>query len=207
MSRLCADGIAMRSFRRCERAAEDGFTYLTVLFAVVLIGLALAAAASVWDTASKREKEMELLFVGQQFRAAIDSYYNASPPAAQEFPRSLDSLLIDKRFPQPVRHLRRIYVDPVTGDRDWGLIKLGDRIIGVHSRSLAEPLKQAGFSGEQASFQSASTYADWTFVAKAVSAPGLPASPPRSPAPGAGPPGNAAASAQPPLTGTPASNK
>jgi type II secretory pathway pseudopilin PulG len=195
----------MRPFRRCEQAAEAGFTYLTVLFAVVLMGLALAAAASVWDTASKREREVELLFVGQQFRAAIDSYYNASPAAAREFPRSLDDLLIDKRFPQPVRHLRRIYVDPVTGDRDWGLIKLGDRIVGVHSRSLGEPLKQAGFIGEQASFQSTSTYADWKFVAKAVTATGLPASPPQLPASGAGPPGSAAASAQPLPTGAPAS--
>lgn len=190
----------MRSFHRYKRGAEAGFTYLAMLFAVVLMGLALAAAANVWDTASKREKEVELLFVGQQFRTAIDSYYNASPRAAKEFPRSLDDLLIDKRFPQSVRHLRRIYVDPVTGEREWGLVKLGDRIVGVHSRSSSEPLKQGGFSAELASFQSASTYADWKFVARAVSELAPPASAPQLSVPGAGLPGNAAAPTQPPLT-------
>jgi type II secretory pathway pseudopilin PulG len=190
----------MRSLRRYDRAAEGGFTYLAMLFAVVLMGLALAAAANVWDTASKRDKEVELLFVGLQFRTAIDSYYNASPGAAKEFPRSLDELLIDKRFPQSVRHLRRIYIDPLTGDRDWGLVKLGDRIVGVHSRALGEPLKQAGFAAELASFESASTYADWKFVARAVSALGPPPSAPQLPMPGAGPPGNAAAPMQSPLT-------
>jgi len=190
----------MRSLRRYDRADEGGFTYLAMLFAVVLMGLALAAAANVWDTASKRDKEVELLFVGQQFRTAIDSYYNASPGAAKEFPRSLDELLIDKRFPQSVRHLRRIYIDPLTGDRDWGLVKLGDRIVGVHSNALGEPLKQTGFAAELASFQSASTYADWKFVARAVSALGPPASAPQPRVPGAGPPANVAAPTQSPLT-------
>ncbi len=55
--------------------SQRGFTYLVVLFAVALIGLALAGTATVWTTAAKRMREQELLWVGGQFRLAIQRYY------------------------------------------------------------------------------------------------------------------------------------
>src|SRR5882762_9298819 len=51
-----------------------GFTYLTVLFIVAILMGGLALVGEVWDTWAKREKEADLLFVGNQYRRAIQLY-------------------------------------------------------------------------------------------------------------------------------------
>ena len=56
-----------------------------MLFAVALIGILLAAAGQVWRTEALREKEKELLFVGEQFRQAIGSYYENSPGVPRRY--------------------------------------------------------------------------------------------------------------------------
>ena len=55
---------------------EKGFILLWALFAVALAGIVLAGTGQVWQATSQREKEKELLFVGDQFRQAFMSYYN-----------------------------------------------------------------------------------------------------------------------------------
>ena len=119
-----------------HRPPQAGFALLALLLIVALSGLALASAAQVWSTASRRDKEVELLRMGMEFRDAIRSYVISSP-GAQQFPTRLEDLLLDPRFPSVKRHLRRIYADPLTGVPDWGLIRSGDAIIGVHSRPRA----------------------------------------------------------------------
>ena len=51
--------------------SEAGFTYIGILLAMALFGVALAATGDVWRTAAQREREQELLFVGSQFRSAF----------------------------------------------------------------------------------------------------------------------------------------
>jgi type II secretory pathway pseudopilin PulG len=139
-----------------------GFTYLALLFAVAVMGLALAGAGQVWQTAAKREKERELLFIGNQFREAIGRYYEASP-GVKQYPVKLEDLVEDKRFPKSKRHLRKIYVDPMTASKDWGLVVQQGRITGVHSRSTERPLKTGNFSKADAAFEGSETYAAWRF--------------------------------------------
>lgn len=67
------DGNKPAGLRRLPRVG--GFTYLAVLAMIAIIGIALAVTGEVWHIALKREKERELLFVGDQFRRAINSYY------------------------------------------------------------------------------------------------------------------------------------
>ena len=55
---------------------------------------------------------------GNAYQAAIASYYKKD----QRYPASLEALLEDKRYPMPVRHLRKLYADPMTGEPDWMLI-------------------------------------------------------------------------------------
>jgi len=117
--------------------------------------------ATVWQTIVQREREVELLFVGEQFSRAIESYYRQSPGGPQ-LPRSLDDLLLDERFPMVRRHLRRIYRDPMTGSTEWGLVRLGDRIAGIHSLSKDQPIKSAGL--DRPGFAEAKSYEDWKFV-------------------------------------------
>ncbi len=146
-------------------APQRGFTYIGLLIAVAIIGAALATAGTVWHTAQQRERERELLFVGDQIRQAIGHYYNASGGPAKQFPQSLDDLLRDPRQPGVVRYLRKLYYDPITGTTDWGLVKdAGDRIMGVFSLSEKQPIKQANFSTADEEFEGKEKYSEWTFA-------------------------------------------
>lgn len=148
------------------RTGEQGFTYLGVLFLVMLMGMALAGAGQLWSTTSQRARERDLLWVGSQYAQALRSYYRASPGVAQ-YPATLEDLLEDNRFPQTVRHLRKLYPDPLTGDSDWGLIHSFDgRIAGIYSQSRRTPMKQAHFPAQWVEFEGMGSYADWRFVAE-----------------------------------------
>lgn len=148
---------------RCKRMF--GFTYIGLLFALAILGFAVATAGTVWTTAAKREREQQLLWVGGQFRRAIAGYYTNGPPGVREFPRDLADLLEDRRGPVVRRHLRQLYPDPVTGNFDWQIVRLPDAsIIGVASNSTQEPLKRVGFTEADSTFENASCYCDWRFV-------------------------------------------
>lgn len=145
---------------------QQGFTLLAVLFLVAVLGVGMAALGLVWETAARREKEAQLLFVGDQYRRAIESYHRATPGGTRQYPKRLQDLLLDRRFPQTVRHLRRLYADPVTGSPEWGLVKEGEGIIGVHSLSADAPMKQAGFPRVYEAFAEAASLGDWVFQAR-----------------------------------------
>jgi len=154
-------------FERGQRLSkrQTGFTLLGLLFLVAVLGLGLAALGSVWSTLNQREKEAELLFIGDQYRRALISYYRLGPGLDKHYPKKLADLLRDPRFPNTVRHLRRFWPDPISGG-DWALLRDEEGgIKGVHSTSTATPRKTAGFSRENAAFEGASQYADWAFVA------------------------------------------
>lgn len=99
---------------------ENGFVYLWALFAVVLAGIVMAGTGQMWQTKSKRDKEAELMFIGEQFRKAIMSYHNSGN---KQYPDSLEDLLKDDRSPNIKRHLRKIYTDPITNTTEWGLVE------------------------------------------------------------------------------------
>ena len=152
--------MTMRRTRIRRRAG--GFTYLTILIVVALMGVGLALSGEVWHTAALREREAALLHVGEQYRQAIGRYYLAGP---RQYPRALADLLKDSRKPGVERYLRRLYPDPITNSDDWGLVKAPDGgIMGVHSRAEGRPIKEANFPPALAGFEGAKRYADWKFV-------------------------------------------
>jgi type II secretory pathway pseudopilin PulG len=144
--------------------AQSGFTYLTVMFAVVLLGLAASVAAHQWKTVVKREKEAELLFRGGEIRRAIFAYCATSRPGMMHCPSSLDDLLKDPGSPTGRRYIRRVYKDPISND-DWELIKTKDDnyILGVHSKSEEVPLKTGDFPPEYKDFEGKGKYSEWIF--------------------------------------------
>lgn len=142
---------------------QHGFGLVFALFLVAMLALTMLAAAGVATTEMKRDRERELLFVGDQYRRAIRDYYLALP-GQQHYPPSLQDLIQDPRFPQTVRHLREAYADPVSGEpmreiRD----PLDHGIVGVYSPAPGEPLKVAGFPEQDRDFTGAKQYADWRF--------------------------------------------
>ncbi len=154
------------STQRVRSAAhpfESGFTYLGILLAVAFLGIALAAAGTLWSFAAQREREAQLLYVGDQYRSAIAHYY-ASGPVAHRLPQSLEELLEDQRSPLPRRYLRQLYADPMTGRADWQLIRDPDGgIFGVASSSSGIPLKKANFTGQDVEFAGSDCYCNWRF--------------------------------------------
>lgn len=154
----------MRSGRR---APGNGFTYVVVLAWVALVGIGLAITGELWRTAAQREREAQLLFIGEEFRRALNSYYEQSP-GVQRFPTSLSALLRDERYPTVRRHLRRMYVDPMTGKAEWGLVRQPEGgIVGIFSLSTAQPLRTGNFSGANEGYAGSRKYSEWVFRADA----------------------------------------
>jgi type II secretory pathway pseudopilin PulG len=143
---------------------QRGFTYMGVLMVMVISGIAMAGAGLVWHQQTQRVKEQELMFVGEAIRQAIRSYYQPDPNGLQQYPPSLEALLLDDRYPVIKRHLRQLYLDPITRSADWGLIKQQDRIIGLYSLSRQKPLKQTDFPSKYENFSGAKSYQQWQFV-------------------------------------------
>lgn len=142
--------------------SSEGYTYLVMLAVVVIMGISAEATTHLTSTILKREKEQELLFRGQAYIKAIESYY-LSGKTIKSFPQSLDDLIKDSRYLQR-KHIRKIYPDPFTKKADWVLIKnkLG-RITGVASSSEDIPLKTSNFPVGLEIFEEAKTYSQWRF--------------------------------------------
>lgn len=143
---------------------EQGVAYLTLLIAVAVVGIGLAATGIVWSEASQREKERELLFVGEQFRRAIQQYYE-SGILEKKYPQTLDVLLHDPRFPGIRRYLRRIYRDPMSGTTQWGLLRAPDGgIMGVFSpRQDVTARRQTNFPVQIAGLEGKVRTSEWVF--------------------------------------------
>ncbi len=156
----------MAAFMPSGSAAEAGFTYLGVLLLIAVTGIALGSTVTLWSTVAQRERERDLLWVGSQYAQALRSYYRSSPGLAQ-YPQTLEELLEDPRYPNPKRHIRQLYSDPITGSDAWGLVRSIDgRITGVYSESQEAPLKQTGFAAQWSDFEGLTHYSDWQFVAE-----------------------------------------
>ena len=109
---------------------ENGAMLLTILVAVVAVGLAAGIAGTTWQTITQRSREADLLWRGDQYRKAIESYYLQSHGGAKLFPGSLDALIKDPRSLAPLRHIRQVYKDPMTGE-DFVLVKQGGKILSI----------------------------------------------------------------------------
>jgi len=139
---------------------QKGFTLMGAMIMVAAMGAGLAVYGQMASHAAQREKEAELLFRGNQYRQAIESYYKKD----QKYPRALAELLEDRRYPNPAHHLRKLHADPITGRPEWGLMEApGGGIMGVYSKSEEAPIKTGGFTLANKTFADAKRYADWQF--------------------------------------------
>ena len=162
-----------------SKPLEKGSIYIWMLFTVTIAGILLAETGQIWQFKTQREKEKELLLVGEQFRQAVMSYYNSDIGGEKKYPKSLEDLILDRRGAKPERHLRKIFIDPMTKDIEWGLVEepMPDQenssvsisrsdlgIIGVFSLSEQAPIKIENFPEHYSNFAEANTYQDWQFV-------------------------------------------
>lgn len=144
---------------------QAGFTYLTILFAIAVAGVVLAKTGIDWSQSSQRDRENELLFVGDQYRRAIALYYERTPGAVKHYPKKLSDLLTDTRYNPPQRYLRKLYRDPILNQDQWGIIAGPDGgIMGVHSMSEEVTIKSAGFGYQNRDIEGKTQYSSWRFI-------------------------------------------
>jgi type II secretory pathway pseudopilin PulG len=185
---------------RGPRTTQRGFGYVGLLILVLLMTSSMALVGPTWQVAAQREKERELLFVGNEYRRAIAAYARDGGGERGGYPGQLEDLLKDPRVPATRRYLRKIYPDPMTNSQEWGLVRRPDGgIIGLYSRSELAPLKRSGFRGADRDFEGKEKYSDWVFGSR-LPPPGqqLPDQGPGSQPPGGQPPGSQPPGSQPP---------
>jgi general secretion pathway protein G len=112
-----------------RKAGEQGLTLVELIITVAILAILASAAAPIARFEVKREKERELRYDLWMMRKAIDGYKDAADKGAiqtkidsQNYPPDLETLVkgVDIQG-KKVRFLRRIPVDPMTGNTDWGL--------------------------------------------------------------------------------------
>ena len=153
-----------------RRQAEQGFALLFIF--VLMAGIAVAMLMQLPRVAFETQREREELLIerGEQYQRAIGLYVKQM----KRYPQKLEDLLKDSRVPVTLRHLRRIYRDPITGGAQWGVVEAPEGgIMGVYSLSEEPPVKTGGFSKANQAFDGAEKYSDWKFTY----APAVPASP------------------------------
>jgi type II secretory pathway pseudopilin PulG len=164
--------------RSTVRSRQGGFTYLGLIVLVTVIGMVGAATLKIDSLLRRAAAEEELLSIGAEFSAALASYAAATPQGQLQQPPTLQELLKDPRSPALRRHLRKIFIDPVTGTAEWGIVYVGDRagILGVYSLSQARPLKIGNFDARFPGFDNKQHLSDWKFTAALM--PVAPVAPP-----------------------------
>ena len=157
---------------------EGGFTYLGLIILVTIIGLAAASTLRVGAIVQRRQAEQELLQIGNEYINALKGYAASTPAGKSTLPERLEDLVLDPRYPNKRRYLRRIYIDPLTGKNEWGLVHgttpTGTGIIGIYSLSEAVPVKSDNFDPVFDGFKGKKSYAEWVFAYRppaAVTAP------------------------------------
>jgi type II secretory pathway pseudopilin PulG len=144
---------------------QRGFTLLAVMAAMFLLALGTQKVMFMLSQQAQREREAELLQVGAAFAQAIGAYYESSPGTVKRWPANLNDLVDDKRFVGMRRHLRRVYMDPITRSEEWGLVRASDGgIEGVYSLSDASPIRSGALTVGDLRLPAASRYTDWQFV-------------------------------------------
>ena len=145
--------------------SQNGFTFIALLFVLLLFGLGSVTFARYWSEIQRRDRETEWLRVGSLYAAAIADYYLASPGSVKQYPRRLEELTEDNRFVGLRRHLRRVYGDPLLSGAGWEVLREPQGgIFGVRSISNHPPLRQVNFGPWVQLRGAPQKYADIEFV-------------------------------------------
>jgi general secretion pathway protein G len=114
---------------------QEGFTYIELIVASMILTILAAAIIPVASVSSKRTKEAELRSALRTIRTAIDEYKRAVDLGliggtdielgSEGYPTKLEVLVEGvTRVGTPgtkLKFLRRIPVDPMTKNTDWGM--------------------------------------------------------------------------------------
>jgi general secretion pathway protein G len=121
--------------RRLPWRRQSGVTLLEMIVVITILLIMMGAAVPVLKVSVRRQREMELRRDLWEMRAAIDRYKDAADKNAfqqklgsEGYPPDMDTLVngVEVAGGKKLRFLRRIPVDPMTGNTDWGLRSMQD---------------------------------------------------------------------------------
>jgi type II secretory pathway pseudopilin PulG len=144
---------------------QRGFTYLWLLAAVAVIGIAMSTVGPLWAQQRQREREAELTRIGMIYVNALEDYYRMSSGSTPHFPAAPEELLLDLRFNANIRHLRQFYDDPVAPGQPLVWIRNErNELVGVRSASIDKPLRQVTWTDGRHTVPAGEHYSDWIFL-------------------------------------------
>jgi general secretion pathway protein G len=121
--------------RRFLTGRQSGVTLLEMIVVITILLIMMGAAVPVLKVSVRRQREVELRRDLWEMRAAIDRYKDAADKNAfqqklgsEGYPPDMDTLVngVEVAGGKKLRFLRRIPVDPMTGNTDWGLRSMQD---------------------------------------------------------------------------------
>ena len=121
--------------RRLLDRQQTGVTLLEMIVVITILLILMGAAVPVVKVSVRRQREVELRRDLWEMRAAIDRYKDAADKNAfqqklgsEGYPPDMDTLVngVEIAGGKKLRFLRRIPVDPMTGNTDWGLRSMQD---------------------------------------------------------------------------------
>ena len=114
---------------------RKGFTLIEMIVVITILLILMGAAVPVVRLTVVRQRETELRRDLWEMRSAIDKYKDAADRnmftqklGSEGYPPDLDTLVngVDIAGGKKLKFLRRIPVDPMTGNTDWGLRSMQD---------------------------------------------------------------------------------
>lgn len=141
-----------------KRKNQHGFTLIELIVATAILLALSGLVIPLARVQIKRARERELRAALWQMRDAIDRYKDAADRGAfqikvgsEGYPPDLDTLVngVDVGG-KKLKFLRRIPIDPMTGNTDWGLRSMqddpdsdswsGDNVFDVYTKSTGTAL-------------------------------------------------------------------
>jgi general secretion pathway protein G len=134
-------GGALRVLRQAS-SRESGYSFVELLMVAAIVLVLATAVLPLSRVGIQRQKEVELRRVLREMRTAIDRYKDAADlqqisnleiePDDMGYPPDLETLVkgatkAGDATQGKLRFLRRIPVDPMTGEAEWGLRSYQDR--------------------------------------------------------------------------------
>src|SRR5215467_6444227 len=100
-----------------RRSDERGFAMLLVFLMAACIGISLYMEIPRVSFESQRAKEQLLIERGEQYKRAIQVFVRTN----KKYPGSIQELESFNNH----RYLRKQYIDPMTGKKEWRLVHIG----------------------------------------------------------------------------------
>jgi len=144
---------------------QGGYTYIGLLILVAVTATLSAGLLRTGAVVQRHLAEDALLEAGSELGNALFSYARATPGGQNPRPQRIQDLLRDPRFPKVVlRHLRRVPLDPMTGQERWGEV-LSDSAPGIDAFYSLSSLQteRTTFKPKYADFADKRYYREWLF--------------------------------------------